>query len=194
MADYKTIHGTKVRTYTTNPDNPIEGQVWYNDTDNVLKFQFPNRTSSWRTANALNTARDLLGATGIQTASLVFGGPSSKTVTESYDGTSWTEVNDLNSGRQSMGAAGTYTAALAFGGYPLQANVETWNGSSWTETTDINTARQDGASAGALNTAALLASGIASGIDLSLKVVENFFGKRISKNTAKYMEYNLFEN
>ena len=64
MADYKTIHGTKVRTYTTNPDNPIEGQVWYNDTDNVLKFQFPNRTSSWRTGNDLNTAKtQLAGAT-----------------------------------------------------------------------------------------------------------------------------------
>ena len=37
MADYKTIHGTLVRDYTTNPDNPIEGQVWYNETDKVLK-------------------------------------------------------------------------------------------------------------------------------------------------------------
>ena len=37
-------------------------------------------------------------------------------------------------------------------------------------------------------------SGVASGIDLSLKVVENLFGKRIARNTAKYMEYNLIEN
>ena len=26
MADYKTIHGTTVKSYTTDPDNPIEGQ------------------------------------------------------------------------------------------------------------------------------------------------------------------------
>ena len=32
-------------------------------------------------------------------------------------------------------------------------------------------------------------AGVASGIDLSLKIVEKYFGKRIAKNTAKYMEY-----
>jgi hypothetical protein len=51
MAEYKEIHGTKIRNYTTNPDNPITGEVWYNDTDNVLKFQYPAVTTagSWRT-------------------------------------------------------------------------------------------------------------------------------------------------
>ena len=39
MSDYKTIHGTKVRSYTTDPDNPITGQVWYDKTINVLQFQ-----------------------------------------------------------------------------------------------------------------------------------------------------------
>ena len=59
MAEYKEIHGTKIRNYTTNPDNPIQGEVWYNDTDNVLKFQYANVTTagSWRTANNMNTAR-----------------------------------------------------------------------------------------------------------------------------------------
>ena len=46
MAEYKEIHGTKIRNYTTNPDNPITGEVWYNDTDNVLKFQHPNVTTN----------------------------------------------------------------------------------------------------------------------------------------------------
>ena len=32
-----------------------------------------------------------------------------------------------------------------------------------------------------------------SGIDLSLKVVEFFYGKTVAKNTAKYMEYNLLK-
>ena len=36
-------------------------------------------------------------------------------------------------------------------------------------------------------------AGVASGIDLSLKVVEKYFGKTVAKNTAKYMEYNLIE-
>ena len=46
MAEYKEIHGTKIRNYTTNPDNPIVGEVWYNDTDNVLKFQYPAVTTT----------------------------------------------------------------------------------------------------------------------------------------------------
>ena len=32
-------------------------------------------------------------------------------------------------------------------------------------------------------------AGVASGIDLSLKVVENLYGKTVAKNTAKYMEF-----
>ena len=36
-------------------------------------------------------------------------------------------------------------------------------------------------------------SGVASGIDLSLKVVEIFYGKIVSENTAKYMEYKFLE-
>ena len=41
MSTYKEIRGLKVRDYTTNPDNPIEGQLWYNTTDNVAKYQIP---------------------------------------------------------------------------------------------------------------------------------------------------------
>ena len=58
MSTYKEIRGLKVRDYTTNPDNPIEGQLWYNTTDNVAKYQIPNVTSAWRTGNSLNSARD----------------------------------------------------------------------------------------------------------------------------------------
>ena len=52
MAEYKEIHGTKIRNYTTNPDNPITGEVWYNDTANTLKFQYLNVT----TAGAFSSA------------------------------------------------------------------------------------------------------------------------------------------
>ena len=74
MATYKNIHGLKIRNYTTNPDNPIEGQLWYNTTDNVAKYQIPNLLASWRTGNNLNTARGYTASAGIQTASITFGG------------------------------------------------------------------------------------------------------------------------
>ena len=39
MSTYQGIRGLKVRDYTTNPDNPLEGQLWYNKTDQVGKYQ-----------------------------------------------------------------------------------------------------------------------------------------------------------
>ena len=36
-------------------------------------------------------------------------------------------------------------------------------------------------------------SGVASGIDLSLKVVEILHGSNVAKNTARYMEYNILK-
>ena len=114
MSTYKEIRGLKVRDYTTNPDNPIEGQLWYNETDNVAKYQIPNITASWRTGNNMNTARiDLMGA-GIQTSALGFGGESSTgnvAITESYNGTSWTEVNDLNTAGAQGGSSGNESQA-----------------------------------------------------------------------------------
>jgi hypothetical protein len=76
MAEYKEIHGTKIRNYTTNPDNPITGEVWYNDTDNVLKFEYPAVTTSgsWRTANSINTARQSGYGFGTYTSAIMIGG------------------------------------------------------------------------------------------------------------------------
>ena len=34
-------------------------------------------------------------------------------------------------------------------------------------------------------------AGVASGIDLSLKIVEKYFGKRVADNTSKYIEYKI---
>ena len=59
MADYKTIHGTTVKNYTADPDNPIEGQVWYDETARTLQYQHPrkNTSASWRTDTNINTTR-----------------------------------------------------------------------------------------------------------------------------------------
>ena len=96
------------------------GEVWYNDTDNVLKFQHPNVTNaagSWRTGGNLNTARvNFAGAAGTNSAALLFGGntPPSTNKTEAYNGTSWTEVNDLNTARHGNGGAGTSNSSISF--------------------------------------------------------------------------------
>ena len=122
MSTYKEIRGLKVRDYTTNPDNPIEGQLWYNTTDNVAKYQIPNLLASWRTSTDLNAAEMYVAGAGTTSNSIVFGGspqaPATPQLadTELWDGSTWTEVNNLNSARAVMAGAGIYTSALCFGG------------------------------------------------------------------------------
>jgi len=169
MSTYKEIRGLKVRDYTTNPDNPIEGQLWYNETDNVAKYRIPNVLSSWRTSINMNQERTALGGGGTSTAAIAYGGQivpgTYQSLTETWNGTSWTEVNNLNTARSNLyGAARTNTAALAFGGlsdaapeYNIKA-VENWNGSSWTEVADLNLQRYGPGGVGT-NTAALAFGG-----------------------------------
>src|SRR6056300_1668143 len=118
MADYKSIKGVRIQNFTTDPDNPITGQVWYNESVNALKFQYPTTVNAWSTGGNLNQFRDQAAGSGPQTSTLVFGGgPPVRVETESYDGTSWTEVNDLNTARRGLAGAGAdNTSALAFGG------------------------------------------------------------------------------
>ena len=172
MTDYSVVHGIKVQNFSSDPDNPLSGQVWYNSTTAVLKTFYVN-PGSWATGGAMNTARATLGGVGTQTAALAFGGrtcpPSADAdITEAYNGSAWTEVNDLNTTRRLPEGAGTSTAALGFGGrgippdYPpdvLYARTETWNGTNWTEVNDLNTARYYLAGCGASNTASLAFGG-----------------------------------
>ena len=150
MATYKEIIGTNVESRSSDPSNPVEGQVWYNSTSGALKGASVASTGSWSSGGNMNTARVNSGAAGIKTSGLVFGGklPPSTGITESYDGTSWTEVADLNTVREGLCGSGiSNTSALAFGGitYPgatVRALAESWDGSSWTEVGDLNTGRQ----------------------------------------------------
>ena len=152
MATYKEIHGTKIEAVASDPSNPVDGQVWYNTTSNVLKGNVITSAGAWASGGNVNTSRALVGEAGIQTAALIFGGQPNpaKVVTESYNGTSWTEVGDLNVGRNGLGSAGTYTAALGFGGEgnPDQTRNESWNGSSWTEVANLNAGNQNQGSCG----------------------------------------------
>ena len=87
-----------------------------------------------------------MGAAGITTAALAFGGSAVTANTEVWNGTNWTEVNNLTTARRQLAGAGaSYTSVLAFGGEtPGAAAVaitEKWNGTNWTEIADLGTAR-----------------------------------------------------
>ena len=76
MATYKEIKGTQIEAVATDPSNPVEGQVWYNTTSNVLKGLVATGSAAWATSNALNNARSSLSGqhTGTQTAAFLAGG------------------------------------------------------------------------------------------------------------------------
>ena len=80
MATYKQIHGTKIEAVASDPSNPVEGQVWYNTTSNVLKGQAATTVGAWASGGNMNTGRDQVAGAGTQTATLAFGGgyPSSR--------------------------------------------------------------------------------------------------------------------
>jgi hypothetical protein len=165
MSEYKNIIGTHIKTVTTDPPNPENGQMWYNSTTKVVKGFKINTAGSWATANAMNSARQNLAGAGTQTAAIAIGGnPYGGQQVESYDGTNWTEITDLNTSRQQLASSKiSYTSTLAFGGEngssPNLAVTESWNGSSWTEVNDLNTSRYVNGGSGESNTAALCFGG-----------------------------------
>ena len=62
MSTFKEIAGRNIRSYTTNPDNPLEGQMWYNQTDFALKGVVASGV--WSSGGNLGTARTAGQASG----------------------------------------------------------------------------------------------------------------------------------
>jgi len=169
MTTYKTIRGTHIVSVTSDPPSPVNGQMWYNSTDKVIKGFTSNPAGTWSTGSSLNTARSFLGGAGANTeAALGFGGgpppaPTAKNNTESWNGSSWTEVNNLNEAKASVAGAGTYTSAIAAGGDQYSGTAESWNGSSWTNITDEPDSGKGYGSAGADSEDALFFGGYSPG-------------------------------
>ena len=152
MAEYKDIHGTNIEVVSSDPSNPINGQVWYNTTSQTLKGLTSNPVGSWATGNAMNNNRRGIASAVSGTQTAAFKVHSS--THELYNGSSWTETTDINSARYRGGSAGTNTGALFFGGsappsHTYVGKTESWNGSAWTEVNDMNTAREINTGAGA---------------------------------------------
>ena len=70
MATYKEIKGTQIEVLASDPSNPVEGQVWYNSTSNVLKGSIITAAGAWSSVNNLNTDRYAGGGAGTTTAGL----------------------------------------------------------------------------------------------------------------------------
>jgi len=191
MTTYKDIRGTHITTVTTDPPAPVNGQMWYNSTDQVMKGLVSNPAGSWSTGGTLNTARQLgQSGAGTRDASLVAGGEPFTGKTEEYNGSSWTEVADLNTARRNNATIGANTeAALSFaGGTPPNSNSalnEQWNGSSWTEIADLNTAGRARQGSG-ITTAALAFGGGSPAISNTETWNGSSWTEVSDLNTARY--------
>ena len=143
MAEYESIHGTRVRYLSSDPtlESSYEGQVWYNSTTGTNKALV--QIKAWSSGGNMNEARGQLASAGTQTAALAAGGsdggsPFNNNESEEYNGTSWTEGNNLTTGRRDIAGTGTQTAGLAFGGQsPATAKTEEYDGTSWSEQNDM---------------------------------------------------------
>ena len=58
MSTYKQIAGTTVKAYTTNPSDPQEGEMWYNQT--TLKLRGVTATAAWSSVLPLQTRQEFL--------------------------------------------------------------------------------------------------------------------------------------
>tara|TARA_R110002094_G_scaffold47308_2_gene58861 strand:+ start:53 stop:898 length:846 start_codon:yes stop_codon:yes gene_type:complete len=150
MSEYKIIKGFKIQVVAADPSTDL-GQVWYNSTTSVLKYNAATAAGAWATGGNMGTARYGLAGAGTQTAGLAFAGNSGgvTNATEEYDGSAWTAGGDTTKGRFDMGAAGTQTAGLIAGGDAGQFSspsyyngTEEYGGSSWTAGGDLGTGRK----------------------------------------------------
>ena len=73
MTTYKDIRGTHIKTVTSDPPAPVNGQMWYNSTTQVMKGLTSNPAGAWSSGRALNTGRKVLMGTGTKTESLSAG-------------------------------------------------------------------------------------------------------------------------
>jgi len=162
MSTYYQIFGGKINVVTSDPSNPIEGQVFYNTTSEVLKYS-SIQDGAWASGGNLSTARIRAAFTGTQTAAVLAGGTPgpSQSATEEYDGTSWSSGGNLGTARQELGGAtlAPQTASLAFGGEPSTTSTEEYDGTSWTGGGSLPAVRHNFTNGAGTQTSALCSGG-----------------------------------
>jgi hypothetical protein len=168
MVNYTEIQGQNILIVSSDPSNPIEGQIWYNSTSNTLKG-YTLGTASWATAANLPSGIGSGGASGTATAALSFGGnatvPATGSVaTNSFNGTSWTSYPNMNRSPSfnafGLRGTGASTSTLASGGGDNVTNAESFNGSSWTNQTAMPVGIRGGGSFGTSISAAVRFAGL----------------------------------
>jgi len=187
MSTYYQIFGGKINVISSDPTDPIEGQVFYNTTSEVLKYRAATAAGAWTSGGNMGTGRYFMGGAGTQTAGLAFTGETpggNVTATEEYDGSSWAAGGNIATARQQPGGAGTQTSGLCFGGNAntpsppaivITGVTEEYDGTSWTSGGTMATARGSLAGCGT-QTSALAFGGFISPATPNTAATEEYDG------------------
>jgi hypothetical protein len=161
MSTYKQIAGTTVKAYTTNPSDPQEGEMWYNQT--TLKLRGVTGLAAYSSAPNVITSRTQSAGGGNVPSSFFAGGfdTANSSKTEEYNGSGYSSGGTMGTARRALGGNGPSTAGLVFGGYAAadSGNTEEYDGTSWSEQNNLSTTRFALASANAAPQTAALAFG-----------------------------------
>ena len=137
MAKYKGIKGFKVQSLASDP-TADEGQIWYNTTGNVLKYDHIG-AGAWASAGNLDVQRyRFSGGFGTATTAVMVGGIgvpgyAPQVTAEEYNGSAWTELTGMPTGTADAASIGTPTAGMTTAGNSpgITNKTQLWNGASW---------------------------------------------------------------
>ena len=169
MATYINLHGNNVPIVSSDPSNPIDGEIWYNSSTKTFKGHL-YAPGAFSTGGAVPQIVRGGGSGGTQTAAWLAGGlqypGDTKNKTWTYNGTSWTAANDIPANQFIGGSTGPDSAGLLWDGIgsygPGTATYE-WDGTNWTTSGAIPAIGPGGnsyASGTGTQTAALAIGGI----------------------------------
>ena len=201
MATFKEIRGQLIKKYTTNPDNSLVGQLWYNNTTGTLKGRVSS--GSWAASAPINTIRSVTCATGTQTAALLMAGstppyPTVSAVVEQYNGTGWANETSLPTAVIQGAAAGTTTAALFTGGFILppqgQSATYEYDGSTWTSGGALNTGRTQLGSGGTQTAAVVFGGSEWGGSPTAATLTEEYNGSWTTGNVMTTGRYGMMSS
>jgi len=198
MATYRSIVGLKIKKRSSDPSNPVLGEMWYNTTSGTLKVRgFGSAT--WSSGNTAPGAYMSFAGAGTQSAYIKTmgndGSPAPNPVandTAIYDGTNWTSGPSNPLSRRDPGGFGIETAAIFFGGQkdtpePQRAiTAQTWDGSSFTSVPNMNHRRRTCNGTGLITTGLIVGgAGDPSGSpEGAMTNVESYNGSSFSNETA----------
>ena len=195
MATYRSIVGLKIKKRSSDPSNPVLGEMWYNTTTGTLKVRGFG-SASWSSGATAPGSYMTFAGCGTQTAYIKTMGNDGTPApnpfgndSQEYDGSSWTNAPASPYTSRDPGQAGIQTAAVFFGGQQTGGASTTaisYNGSSFSGIPALNHNRRSVNGTGS-STAAITVGGAGppSGSPEGVMTnVESYNGSSWSNETA----------